>query len=122
MEPLDEAEADKNHRRAKAIVSFPHTYMSKSTLFINHSQRSLIMAQSTCPHCENKTFELSERTPTHSTLKVNFVQCSKCGAPIGALSFFDAGVLMKKQEKEINTIKDQLSQIEYALNQLNSKL
>ena len=44
------------------------------------------MAISTCPKCSNKTFELKENTfVRNSVYKLNFIQCSTCGAVVGTV-------------------------------------
>lgn len=41
------------------------------------------MAYSKCAKCDNTYFEVVENSPARSNYKLMFVQCSKCGTPIG---------------------------------------
>lgn len=54
------------------------------------------MAISTCPKCESHSFEMKEHSPANSRLKVNFVQCSRCGAVVGVTDFNSVPLLLEK--------------------------
>jgi hypothetical protein len=43
------------------------------------------MAISHCPKCNNIGFEVQETAVTNSEQKIRLVQCSKCGAVVGAM-------------------------------------
>lgn len=64
---------------------------------------------SICPHCKSTSFEVKTQTPTHSNYKVVFVQCSGCGAPFGALPFFDQHGLLISIESRIKGLESKLS-------------
>jgi hypothetical protein len=76
------------------------------------------MSFSACPHCKGSYFECVEQSPSGSNFKVNFVQCSGCGAPFGTMDFYNLGALLKKQEKAIENVGSRLLQIENAINQM----
>lgn len=76
------------------------------------------MAYSTCPKCTSTSFEVKEAEPRHSSYKMIFVQCSSCGAVVGSMPYFDAGVLAKDNQTELTKIKQQLTQLEYSLSQV----
>ncbi len=40
------------------------------------------MAESTCPKCDNTSFEIKEAKITGAKNPRNFVQCDKCGAVV----------------------------------------
>ena len=44
------------------------------------------MAISHCPNCKNIGFEVQDSVVTNSEQKIRLVQCSKCGAVVGALN------------------------------------
>ena len=60
------------------------------------------MALSTCPKCNNQTFEVVEHTPQKSKFKFFFIQCSKCGAVVGTHEYFHLGTLIKKFAQKLN--------------------
>jgi len=60
------------------------------------------MAVSTCPKCDSHTFEIVENTPKNSKFKLQFVQCSKCGAVIGVMDSYNIGSLLHKLAKAMN--------------------
>jgi transcription initiation factor IIE alpha subunit len=81
------------------------------------------MAFSSCPKCNNSFFEIVENTPARSNFKLQFVQCSSCGAVVGVMEYFNTGAKIAEVLKEIETLKsndrmmnDTLSRIVYALN------
>jgi transcription initiation factor IIE alpha subunit len=76
---------------------------------------SLTMALSACVKCNGSMFELMEQSPLRGAHKVQFVQCIKCGTPVGVLEYYDSGALLKKQEATIGDLKQQLTRIEKEL-------
>lgn len=77
------------------------------------------MPYSTCPKCTSTSFEVKEAEPRNSSYKLIFVQCSSCGAVVGALPYYDAGVLAKDNQNNISQLKQQVSNVEQALYQLS---
>ena len=73
------------------------------------------MALSKCPHCDGKIFELQEVSPIGAAYKSTFVQCSGCGAPVGAMDYFNVGTLLKNQEAKIDELSRKVDQIDYSL-------
>ena len=53
------------------------------------------MATSKCGHCGEGLFELKTIEPAGGVYKVNMVQCSACGAVVGAVYDFNAGVMLQ---------------------------
>ena len=80
------------------------------------------MASSTCPHCKNDRFELVEVSPAKSKYKMFFVQCSSCGAPCGVTEYYDAGTLVKAQEKALEAIDARLKHVESITVQIGNTL
>jgi hypothetical protein len=63
------------------------------------------MAVSKCSNCQSTSFEVVNKAPAKSTFELMFVQCARCGNPIGVL--------------ESHNINHKLSELQ---NQLNSKI
>ena len=72
------------------------------------------MATSKCGHCGEGLFELKTIEPVGGTYKVNMVQCGACGAVVGAVYDFNAGVMLQLQEKKIDDIAELVGQIDVA--------
>jgi hypothetical protein len=73
------------------------------------------MALPKCPHCKSGFFALSTIAPVGAQYKANLIICNQCGAPVGAMEYYDAGVLLKAQERI-------LKKIEKAIDDLDSRL
>jgi hypothetical protein len=73
------------------------------------------MATSKCGHCGGGLFELKTIEPVGGTYKVNMVQCSACGAVVGAVYDFNAGVMLQLQEKKIDDIAELVGRIDAGL-------
>lgn len=71
------------------------------------------MTQASCPKCGNHYFELVENEPMDSNFKYFFIQCSECGTVVGVTEFFNAGYLLKEQEKSIKNISEKLGSDKY---------
>jgi hypothetical protein len=75
------------------------------------------MAASVCPHCQNGTFELQEGPITGIHHKLLFVQCARCGAPIGAVEARNP-MLDKDQDARLHAIENQLSSLSHAVGRI----
>ena len=53
------------------------------------------MAQSTCVKCGNTHFEIRENFLAKQKIKVQFVQCARCGTPVGVLNHDCSGTSLK---------------------------
>jgi hypothetical protein len=73
------------------------------------------MATSKCGHCGEGLFELKTIEPAGGVYKVNMVQCSACGAVVGAVYDFNAGVMLQLQEKKIDDIAELVGRIDAGL-------
>lgn len=80
------------------------------------------MAYSTCPKCTSTSFEVKEAEPRGSSYKLIFVQCSSCGAVVGTMPYYDAGVLAKDNQEKLTTLKQQIDQVGYSLSQIAQAL
>ncbi|MGU7844119.1 hypothetical protein ACV22V_32285 [Burkholderia sp. AW33-5] len=59
------------------------------------------MATSTCPKCDNTSFETKTISPYGSNFKVNTVQCRSCGAVVGVMDYYNTAVLLEKIAKKL---------------------
>jgi len=66
------------------------------------------MAQSKCAKCDSTNFEVMPAKPQGSNFEIMFIQCSECGAVIGAL--------------EANNVNTRLKQIISILGQIDQKI
>ena len=73
------------------------------------------MAISKCGHCGEGHFELKTIEPGGGAYKVNMVQCSSCGAVVGAVYDFNAGVMLQLQEQKIDEIAQLVGRIDSSL-------
>jgi len=76
------------------------------------------MSFSKCSKCDSSFFEVKEAEPSNSAYKIIFVQCSSCGAVVGTMPFYDAGVISKDNQEQISAIKQQLNSLEHNLAQI----
>lgn len=62
------------------------------------------MAQSKCIACGSTSFEAVVKSPRNSTHKIQFIQCAICGGVIGAMDWWNIGVVLKKHEVALSKI------------------
>lgn len=60
------------------------------------------MAQSTCGHCGNKTWEIKMIEPSGSRYKLYFVQCAKCGVPVSVQEYYNINARLETLAKKLN--------------------
>jgi uncharacterized Zn finger protein len=77
------------------------------------------MATTKCPKCSHTGFEVVSNTPEGSKFKIDFVQCKSCGTPVAAIDFYNTGSLLLEQREHINAIAQQLSAVQYLVQNLN---
>lgn len=74
------------------------------------------MALSVCPKCDWHLFEVMETQPYKSSVRVNFVQCAKCGAVVGVVDASIEGAIkdmqarLQRMEREIEFIESRVRQ------------
>lgn len=68
------------------------------------------MAQSTCIKCGNTRFEIRENLLTKPGVKVRFVQCARCGTPVGVLDDDASGSALKASARSLQEMKDYFKQ------------
>jgi len=67
------------------------------------------LARTTCTHCANHSFELSELTPTSSNFIYQAVQCSGCGVLVAVLDSSNLESMLQRIEKRLTAIEQRLS-------------
>ncbi len=60
------------------------------------------MASSCCPKCGNTSFEVAENTPKKANYRIWFIQCTSCGAVVGAMEYAHIGKLIYKLAEKLN--------------------
>jgi hypothetical protein len=60
--------------------------------------------------CKNTRFELHESRPAGAKSPIQFVQCAKCGTPVGVLNFHTSIAESKDQEELLEKSEDYLKQ------------
>lgn len=80
------------------------------------------MAYSTCPKCSSTYFEVRESEPRNSTYKLVFVQCSSCGAVVGTMPYYDAGILAKQNQNQLTEIEQQIKNLGHVLSRIQQHL
>src|SRR3989442_8530388 len=78
------------------------------------------MAYPECPHCNGRFYELALIEPTGSNYKTNLVICSNCGAPAGALEYYDAGSLIREQGDTIDALTPAIAKLQKSIDDLSS--
>ena len=58
------------------------------------------MALTKCPSCEGRMFECVEnKNVSGSNFVVMFIQCSKCGAAVGAMDYIPTNTILAEVQK-----------------------
>lgn len=73
---------------------------------------------SKCSNCQNTTFKIQEQSPIGSAFKVNFIQCSKCGAPVGVVDYFDVHSGINSLHEKLENIKNMMSHLDYKVDEV----
>jgi predicted Zn finger-like uncharacterized protein len=76
------------------------------------------VANTTCPHCQNTTFELREGDIGGAKHRLLFVQCTKCGTPFGLRDGFDYPSRVQEQDARIKNIEHQMASISSQLSHI----
>lgn len=80
------------------------------------------MTLSQCVKCGNKLFELVEGPVKGSNFKLNFIQCTSCGAVVGVVPYYDPGFQTHQANGKLDELKSRISNIEYSVERIESKL
>jgi len=75
------------------------------------------MANTACPKCKGSHFEVVLNTPSGSNFSLVFVQCAKCGVPIGVTNYHYSGALLKEQELAIERLGERVTDLERSFSQ-----
>jgi hypothetical protein len=80
------------------------------------------MALPTCVKCGQHRFELQEAEPAQSNYKFFYLQCASCGGVAGVTDFYNVGHLVKKQEKELASLRSEVADVRHALQVIANRL
>jgi predicted nucleic-acid-binding Zn-ribbon protein len=80
------------------------------------------MVSPKCPHCDNRSFELSETSPSGAKYKIFLVHCSRCGAPFGSMEYYSSGALLKDQEEVLARIEQAIGSLVSRVGQIEQYL
>jgi hypothetical protein len=80
------------------------------------------MAMSKCAACKGSYFEVVTKEPRGANYKINFVQCTGCGAVVGVMEFFNAGKLLSNLSKEVAELKRDLAYVYEEVGRVRRKL
>lgn len=69
------------------------------------------MAVSTCVKCGGHQFEMVVGSPMKANYKQNYLQCTVCGGVAGVVGFYDAGVMLEKQAKQITALSSDVDEL-----------
>jgi uncharacterized Zn finger protein len=74
------------------------------------------MAESKCPSCNSKDFEVQKKVIQNGSNKFEFtfVQCAKCGTVLGVLQ---TGILLSSIAVAANNVSDNLDKVKFDLKQ-----
>lgn len=75
-----------------------------------------------CGHCNGTVTKIAEIQPSGTDFKQIAICCSSCSSILGITDYFNVGNLVKMQEKEIASLKQQVTQIDYNLRVLLERL
>jgi len=79
---------------------------------------------STCAKCGNHVFQIQESEPSGSNVKWFFVQCMKCGAPVGVVDFYPNSTVLKhvkELEKGMKQLQSDMANVDHMLRQIASR-
>lgn len=80
------------------------------------------MTQSTCVKCGNTHFEIRENWFAMQKIKVQFVQCARCGTPVGVLDHVVSGTTLKAHAGLLEEMEDYLKQDDQLVTSFTSML
>ena len=63
------------------------------------------MARSTCPKCDNHSFEVVIDSPSKSNFKMAYIQCTSCGAVVGVTEYYNIGNKLQELEEKIEKLR-----------------
>lgn len=59
------------------------------------------MPSSKCGACESTLFEIKEVEPAGAQYKHYFVQCQRCGVPVGVIEYRNSGKLIEEMQAKL---------------------
>ena len=77
---------------------------------------------SKCASCGSFNFRVQEVAPQGSNFKLNFVQCSICGAPVGVLEYYNLTSMIDGVQKKIANLSSKFEEVNYNLSILQQEI
>lgn len=75
-----------------------------------------------CGFCGSSGTKLVAIQPSGSSFKQNSVSCASCNSILGVTGYFDAGMMIKKQEQQIADLRQQVVGLAHDIGQIASLL
>ena len=66
------------------------------------------MAYSKCAHCDSTQFEIREVSAAGANFKYNFIQCARCGNPVGVVDYSNLEQTIIETHKLVKRIAQQM--------------
>lgn len=73
-----------------------------------------------CAKCGGGFFELQTIEPSGSNFKINVIQCSSCGAPIGLVDYYDTHSSIEKTNQKIERLHNEVNQLGYDITNIRN--
>ena len=73
---------------------------------------------STCAKCGGGMFKLVIQEPQGTNVKMNFVQCATCNAPIGVADFYSTGTQLVNLKKQVESLASDVANMKQTLERL----
>ncbi|BBI98693.1 hypothetical protein FGKAn22_03860 [Ferrigenium kumadai] len=80
------------------------------------------MVQSTCVKCGNTRFEVRENLLARQGIKVQFVQCIRCGTPVSVLDHYVPSAALKANAELLEEMDDYFRQDDQFVTSITSML
>lgn len=69
------------------------------------------MATPKCPHCGGISIGMTTVSPAGAAYKANVIHCLSCGAPFGALDYYDSGVMLRQIQQKLNDLEKKIQRL-----------
>lgn len=77
-----------------------------------------MFSQAKCGHCGKVGTKIEQIEPRGAAYKQSAIACKWCNSILGVTGYYDAGQLIKEQQKEIVSLKSSVDAMSYQLNQI----
>lgn len=77
---------------------------------------------STCVKCGGHFFKIEENSPASSNYKVWFIQCSKCGTPVGVMDYISVGNSVTIIQNKIDHLEKKINNLDHSLGVISAQI